>query len=121
MKDKNMGRNYQKDNLLILKIPTEVKGYRVQDVDQIIDKILEDYESYEEEIRQLRLEIKETKEENQSLQNNLNHYSKARQEKINRSVEEMKDNLSNADVIKRISNIEQALIQINDKLTNQEK
>jgi len=57
------------------------------------------------------------KEVNLKQQTQLNNFSKARQEKINRSMDEMKDNLANTDVIKRISNIEQALIQINDKLT----
>jgi len=112
-----MSKNYQKDDLLVIKIPTEVKGYRVQDVDSILDNILSDYDDYEQEIKQLKQEIQELKELNLKQQNELNHFSKVRQEKINRSVDEMKDNLANTDVIKRISNIEQALIQINDKLT----
>jgi len=112
-----MSKNYQKDDLLVIKIPTEVKGYRVQDVDTILDAIVVDYEAYDQEIKQLKQEIQELKEVNLKQQTQLNNFSKARQEKINRSMDEMKDNLANTDVIKRISNIEQALIQINDKLT----
>jgi cell division septum initiation protein DivIVA len=116
-----MNKNYQRDDLLVLKIPTELKGYRVQDVDSILDNILEDYDQYSQEISQLRQEIKELKETNFRLQTELNTLSKARQEKINRSMDEIKDNLASPDIIKRISNIEQALIEINDKLNLSKK
>ncbi|RTQ93216.1 cell division regulator GpsB [Lysinibacillus telephonicus] len=70
-----------------------VKGYSIDQVDQFLDQIMEDYDAFEKTIEELRAENKRLKEE---LENTTVRRPQVQQSAGN----------TNFDILKRLSNLE---------------
>lgn len=94
----------------------EIKGYKVEEINEFLDEIQQDYFYFLTEINNL-------KEENLLLKTKNNQLIQ-RQEVLNNELEALtasrikktKDELSNSDVLARISHIEKNLSQIQQLL-----
>lgn len=70
-----------------------MKGYNIEQVDQFLDEIMEDYDAFEKIIEELRAENKQLKEQ-------LANSSKKQQQAPNQM------GSTNFDILKRLSNLE---------------
>lgn len=71
-----------------------MKGYSVDQVDQFLDQIMEDYDTFEKIVEELRAENKQLKEE---LENNTTRRSQVSPPAVGNT---------NFDILKRLSNLE---------------
>ncbi len=76
-----------------------MRGYNQEEVDEFLDKIIQDYDVFQEEIDRL-------KQENERLKNNPSH---TEQQTRTRSSNTSQQVNSNYDVLKRLSNLEKAV------------
>ncbi|RUL55512.1 MULTISPECIES: cell division regulator GpsB [Lysinibacillus] len=70
-----------------------MKGYNVDQVDQFLDQVMEDYDAFEKVVEELRAENKRLKEE---LENSSTRRPQVQQATSN----------TNFDILKRLSNLE---------------
>ena len=108
--------NYSAKSVLDIEFTKNVKGYDPYQVDKTLDKVIEDYESYEKyhkesaeyirklesDTHELNKKVKELEVEVARLKNRSNDLNKDGDASINRS---------NIDLIRRISKLEKALYQ----------
>ena len=71
-----------------------MKGYSIEQVDQFLDQIMEDYDVFEKLLEELKAENKRLKEE---LENNTNRRPQVQQTPTSNT---------NFDILKRLSNLE---------------
>ena len=84
----------------------DTRGYRPQEVDKFLDVIIKDYEEMNSIIRNLEKENKHLTEDNISLKQEIR--------KLKNKIEVLADNegsgnISNADVLRRISKLEKII------------
>nr|MDH3093351.1 cell division regulator GpsB [Bacillus velezensis] len=77
-------------DILEKEFKTGVRGYRQEDVDKFLDMIIKDYETFHQEIEELR-------QENLRLKKQLEEASKK---------QPVQSNTTNFDILKRLSNLE---------------
>lgn len=109
--------NYTKEELLNKEFSVAVKGYNPLEVDQVLDKIIEDYEKFEKnksnssvDVDELLIQIKVLKEENESLKEEL---EKERNKWKYISKDHKDIHLDNYELLLRIGKLE---MYIHDKL-----
>lgn len=89
----------------------DTRGYRPQEVDKYLDDIMTDYEEYEKIIGELENEKRELIEDNIKLKQEMRL--------LNAKLDVVKEGttaeVSNADILRRISNLEKLVYDIVDK------
>lgn len=109
--------NYTKEELLNKEFSVAVKGYNPLEVDQVLDKIIEDYERFEKnksnssvDVDELLNQIKVLKEENETIKEEL---EKERNKWKYISKDHKDIHLDNYELLLRIGKLE---MYIHDKL-----
>lgn len=109
--------NYTKEELLNKEFSIAVKGYNPLEVDQVLDKIIEDYEKFEKnksnssiDVDELLSQIKVLKEENEAIKEEL---EKERNKWKYISKDHKDIHLDNYELLLRIGKLE---MYIHDKL-----
>ena len=109
--------NYTKEELLKKEFSVAVKGYNPLEVDQVLDKIIEDYEKFEKnksnssvDVEELLSQIKVLKEENETIKEEL---EKERNKWKYISKDHKDIHLDNYELLLRIGKLE---MYIHDKL-----
>lgn len=109
--------NYTKEELLNKEFSVAVKGYNPLEVDQVLDKIIEDYERFEKnksnssvDVEELLSQIKALKEENETIKEEL---EKERNKWKYISKDHKDIHLDNYELLLRIGKLE---MYIHDKL-----
>lgn len=109
--------NYTKEELLNKEFSVAVKGYNPLEVDQVLDKIIEDYEKFEKnksnssvDVDDLLNQIKVLKEENETIKEEL---EKERNKWKYISKDHKDIHLDNYELLLRIGKLE---MYIHDKL-----
>lgn len=109
--------NYTKEELLNKDFSVAVKGYNPLEVDQVLDKIIEDYEKFEKnksnssvDVDELLNQIKVLKEENEAIKEEL---EKERNKWKYISKDHKDIHLDNYELLLRIGKLE---MYIHDKL-----
>jgi len=90
----------------------DTRGYRLKEVDQFLDTIIGDYEQFLNIINGLE------KEKAELIQENMNLKQELRNSKISLEANQQDSDVSNVDVIKRLSQLEKVVydnIKKNDK------
>ena len=84
----------------------DTRGYRPQEVDRFLDKIIHDYEEYQAYIKELEVEKKELVDDNIRLKQEIRN--------LRTKLDVLKDNegsegTNNADLLRRLSNLEKII------------
>lgn len=90
-----------------------VKGYHIDQVDQFLDQIMEDYDAFEAAYRQLKLEVEQLRIENERLKEELVESPKKVVPQAPVQPQPSATNM-NYDILKRLANLEKAVF--GDKL-----
>lgn len=88
----------------------DVRGYRPQEVDKFLDLVIKDYTEYQNIIKKLAVEIKNLESENQNLQGEVRDLKS----KLDIATSNTGKNVTNLDIIKRISNLEKIVYGENE-------
>ena len=88
----------------------DVRGYRPQEVDKFLDLVIKDYTEYQNIIKKLAIEIKNLESENQSLQGEVRDLKS----KLDLATSNSGKNVTNLDIIKRISDLEKIVYGENE-------
>ena len=88
----------------------DVRGYRPQEVDKFLDLVIKDYTEYQSIIKKLAIEIKNLESENQSLQGEVRDLKS----KLDLATSNSGKNVTNLDIIKRISDLEKIVYGENE-------
>ncbi|PPE05258.1 DivIVA domain-containing protein [Williamsoniiplasma lucivorax] len=114
-------KNFTIEDLQTYEFPIELQGYKMEDVNVLLDEIQQDYIAFQSEIDELaqdlsqtQAELKRTKEENVNLKEQNKDFLTTHNKQI-------KENLSNSDIYARISNLESAMNKILNHLENNKK
>lgn len=83
----------------------DTRGYRPQEVDKFLDVIIGDYEIFERRIREIEQDKKELIEENIRLKQEV----RALRTKLDVVKENSHPEVSNADLLRRLSNLEKII------------
>ena len=108
--------NYSSKSLLDVKFTKNVKGYDPYQVDQALDKAIEDYDAYEKYHKESSDYIRELESSTHELKDRVHELEIEVAKLQNRSRDLNKDadagvNQSNIELLKRISQLEKALYQ----------
>ena len=101
-------------DILEKKFNVDAKGYRPQEVDEYLDMVIQDYNSYNRFVNNAARENQNLIEENNLLKNEIRRLKI----ELNTLLEEKsnpKYNSSNIDILKRLSNLEKAVYGNNKK------
>jgi len=106
--------NYQPNDILQKEFKTKMRGYDPTEVDQFLDGIIKDYETYANEISQLKSDNERLMQARSAGAGNSNpNFQQPRQQSTNRMRPQQKPATSavaeastNYDVLRRISNLE---------------
>lgn len=101
--------NLTAKEILDQRFHVDMKGYSIKEVDMFLDKIIADYQEYDEFIDELGTHLKKYEEENIKLKREINALRKQCEE-VNVDNSEY-NNYDNLDIIKRISNLEKAVFK----------
>lgn len=88
----------------------DARGYRPQEVDKFLDLVIKDYTEYQSIIKKLDVEIKNLESENQSLQSEIRDLKS----KLDIATSNTGKNVTNLDIIKRISDLEKIVYGENE-------
>lgn len=91
----------------------DTRGYRPQEVDKFLDMIITDYEEYEKIITELESEKRELVEDNIKLKQDI----RILKTKLDVVKDGSTSEINNADLLRRISNLEKLVYDIVDKNT----
>lgn len=80
---------------------TAMRGYNQEEVDEFLDKIIQDYDAFQQEIEKLQQENERFKKNTDQEQTQIQTQTKSRNKNSNQQV--------NYDVLKRLSNLEKAV------------
>lgn len=83
----------------------DTRGYRPQEVDKFLDAAIHDYKKFEDIIRELEREKKELIEDNIGLKQEI----RALRTKLDVIKENPGNEVTNADLLRRISNLEKII------------
>ncbi len=103
--------NYQskiilsKKEILEKDFKVDTRGFRPQEVDSFLDLVMQDYGSFNNIVEELEAEIKDLIEENLLLKKEI----RALNLKIETIKEAGKNEINNADLLRRLSNLEKII------------
>lgn len=83
----------------------DTRGYRPQEVDKFLDVIINDYEIYDKKVREQEADKKELIEDNIRLKQEI----RALRTKLDVVKENSHPDVSNADLLRRLSNLEKII------------
>lgn len=83
----------------------DTRGYRPQEVDKFLDIIISDYENFERRLREVEADKKELIEENIRLKQEV----RSLRTKLDVVKENTRPEVSNADLLRRLSNLEKII------------
>ena len=83
----------------------DTRGYRPQDVDKFLDIVISDYTKLISTIKKLEIESKELIEDNMKLKHELRNYK----DKIDILKENSNKEITNVDILKRVSQLEKII------------
>ena len=99
--------NLTPEKILYKQFKTDIKGYSLKEVDQFLDEIIADYQSFDRIIKDLQKEKEEQtevilnlKQEIRDLKTNL---------EISKGFAREEGSYNNLDIIKRLSNLEKTV------------
>ena len=94
-------------NILEKEFKIDARGYRPQEVDKFLDMVIRDYAEYNSIIKKLDKDIRDLTEDN----NKLKHEIRCLREEleIQSSSENHNRNITNVDLLKRISQLEKVV------------
>ena len=95
--------NLTSDMILEKNFKIDTRGYRLKEVDQYLDTIIGDYEQFLNIINGLE------KENTELIQENMNLKQELRNSKISLEANQQDSDVSNVDVIKRLSQLEKVV------------
>lgn len=101
------------DDILKKDFKIDTRGYRLKEVDQFLDTIIEDYNQFANIINSLEKEKAELMNEMMGLKQELRNL-KLEQE-VNKKEDNENYDISNVDIIKRISNLEKMVYELKQK------
>ncbi len=79
----------------------DFKGYNAREVDEFLDKVIHDYQVYDEKMKECSETLLRYENTIESLKNQIQELNSQLQRK-----EEIPSNISNVDILKRISRLE---------------
>jgi len=85
----------------------DARGYRPQEVDKFLDMVIRDYTEYNSIIKRFEKEIKDLTEDNNKLKKEIRYLNE--QLEIQESSEQTNHNVTNVDLLKRISQLEKVV------------
>ena len=85
----------------------DARGYRPQEVDKFLDMVIRDYTEYNSIIKKLEKDIKDLTEDNNKLKHEILVLNE--QLEISKSSENTNRNMTNVDLLKRISQLEKVV------------
>ena len=97
--------NLSPKDILDKEFKIDTRGFRIKEVDAFLDEIIEDYEHYDKIIKDLEREKLELQDEILSLKQEVRNL-KTSIEIAKTEGEENNKNVSNVDVLKRLSQLE---------------
>ncbi len=100
--------NLTPDDILEQEFKIDTRGYRLKEVDQYLDLIIEDYQTFIETIKKQEQEKNDLEEEVLRLKQELRD-ANVSIEMANASKDE---NVSNVDILKRLSNLEKIVNEL---------
>ena len=86
----------------------DARGYRPQEVDKFLDMVIRDYTEYNSTIKKLEKDIKDLVEDNTKLKQEMRKLNEELE--VSKSSETSNRTLTNVDLLKRISQLEKAVI-----------
>lgn len=99
--------NLTPEKILYKEFKIDTKGYRLKEVDQFLDEIIADYQAFERIISDLQKEKEEQVETILNLKQEIRDLKTSVE--ISKSSQNMDNNISNLDIIKRLSKLEKAV------------
>lgn len=90
----------------------DARGYRPQEVDKFLDLVIRDYTEYNTIIRSLEKNIKELREDNSHLQAEIRRLKENLE--IANDSSNSSSNVSNVDLLKRLSQLEKVVFGRNE-------
>lgn len=93
------------DEILNKEFFIDIKGYNAHEVDKFLDMVIADYQKYDEYLQVLTNNVKHYEEENANLRNQISELQ-MQLENVNQT---QSQEVSNVDVLKRLSRIESVL------------
>lgn len=88
----------------------DARGYRPQEVDKYLDMIIRDYTEYNNIIKDLKSQINDLTSDNYTLKQEI----RALKEELSVQSEETNKQVTNIDLLKRISNLEKIVYGKNE-------
>ena len=85
----------------------DARGYRPQEVDKFLDMVIRDYTEYNSIIKKLEKDIKDLTEDNNKLKQEIRYLKE--QLEIQNTSEPVSRNITNVDLLKRISQLEKVV------------
>lgn len=96
--------NLDAEKILNTQFDIDFKGYNAEQVDHMLDKVIEDYQAYDDLVAKLDLKVADLQQENESLKQQLIELQgKARASKDENPLLAAS---SNVDILKRLSRLE---------------
>ena len=96
--------NLTPEDILNKEFKVDTRGYRLKEVDQFLDIIITDYQEFNKIILELQKEKEEQLEEILNLKQEIRNLKTSVE--ISRSASSNSDNISNIDILKRLSQLE---------------
>lgn len=93
---------------------TGLRGYSQDEVDQFLDEIIQDYESFEQVLKQKEARIAELEEQLRDAQAGQSAPAQPVLEKQEAPIVQQTNNVTNYDILKRLANLEKRVF--GDKL-----
>lgn len=97
-------RNLSTKDILEKEFKPAIRGFNMKEVDEFLDKIIRDYESFEKEISYLKNELDHLDRENKNIRQN-----KPATAGQNSYTQNKNNSTTNYDILKRISKLERAV------------
>ncbi len=94
-------------DILEKEFKVDARGYRPQEVDKFLDMVIRDYTEYNSIIKKQEKDIKDLTEDNSKLKQEIR--SLKEEIELNKSSENNNRNLTNLDLLKRISQLEKVV------------
>ena len=104
MKMNNDNFNLSPKDILDKEFKIDTRGFRIKEVDAFLDEIIEDYEHYDKIVKELEREKAELNDEVLSLKQEVRNLKTSIE--IAKTDGEENKNVSNVDVLKRLSQLE---------------
>ena len=97
-------------DILEKEFKVDARGYRAQEVDKFLDMIIKDYTEYNNIIKNLKGQINDLTSDNYTLKQEI----RALKEKLETQEDSSNKQVTNIDLLKRISNLEKIVYGRNE-------